>query len=105
VRLTERQRDTDSVMRLLMRPGDVPIVTFEDLLMRPAWQARAACHDASPEVFFLRHGQSARPGLALCEGCEVRAECLDFAMADPGLEGMWGGTTARERRRLRQAAS
>jgi WhiB family redox-sensing transcriptional regulator len=106
--LCERQREKDArnaFLRLLMRPGDVPIVTLEDLLQRPAWHARAACHDASLDLFVLGPYQSPRPGLALCEGCEVRVECLDFAMADPNLEGTWGGTTTRERRRLRQAAS
>ena len=105
VRLTERQRDTDSAMRLLMRPGDASIITLEDLLARPAWHTRAACHDASLDLFVLGPYQSPRPGLALCEGCEVRVECLDFAMADPNLEGTWGGTTTRQRRTLRQAAS
>jgi hypothetical protein len=39
--------------------------------------------------------------LAVCAGCDVRAECLAAALADPNLVGVWGGTTSRERRELR----
>jgi hypothetical protein len=106
--LDERRREKDArdaVVRLLMRSGDVPMVGLEDLVRRPAWHARAACHDASLDLFVLGPYQSPRPGLALCERCAVRAECLDFAMADPDLVGTWGGTTTRERQGMRRAAS
>ena len=39
---------------------------------------------------------------AVCAQCPVAAECLDYAMAEPSLEGVWGGTIERERRRLRK---
>lgn len=37
----------------------------------------------------------------VCATCTLRMECLDYAMANDEL-GVWGGTTQRERNRLRQ---
>ena len=37
----------------------------------------------------------------LCAGCSVREECLEAAMADDELGGLWGGTTEGERREMR----
>jgi WhiB family transcriptional regulator, redox-sensing transcriptional regulator len=39
---------------------------------------------------------------ALCEGCPVRQECLETALADDSLVGLWGGTTDAERREIRR---
>jgi hypothetical protein len=39
---------------------------------------------------------------AICEVCPVRQECLEAALADPVLVGLWGGTTDAERRELRR---
>lgn len=39
---------------------------------------------------------------ALCCSCPVREECLHEALANPELVGMWGGTTADERRKMRR---
>lgn len=105
VHLTARPCAADSVMRLLMRPGDVPIVTLEDLARRPEWQQRAACNGEPIETFFPLRGVRPTRAQALCEHCAARAECLDFAMSDPDLEGTWGGTTTRERQGMRRAAS
>ena len=35
---------------------------------------------------------------------EVRAGCLEYALADISLEGVWGGTSMAERRRIRRSA-
>ncbi|GAA1796425.1 WhiB family transcriptional regulator [Actinomadura chokoriensis] len=64
-----------------------------------AWHASAACRGADPDAFFVR--PSDRAGVAaakrICAGCPVREECLRYAVADEALEGIWGGTTDRER--------
>lgn len=41
---------------------------------------------------------------SLCTGCHLRAACLDYAMARPDLEGVWGGLTKSERTGLRRGA-
>jgi WhiB family redox-sensing transcriptional regulator len=39
----------------------------------------------------------------VCARCLVRAECLDYALADRELVGVWGGLSVRERARVRAA--
>ena len=39
---------------------------------------------------------------ALCAGCPVRTECLEYALCDPDTEGVWGGTSLCQRRTLRE---
>lgn len=68
---------------------------------KPAWQADAVCKE-HPEVdFFPPRGASALPAIELCRRCAVQAECLAYALSDPSLVGVWGATTTKERRRLR----
>ena len=78
-----------------------------DLIPAP-WTVDAACADADPAVFFIDHGRPAAPAKAICAGCPVRVECLDFALASRERFGVWGGMTEKERRgearRRRQAA-
>lgn len=92
----------EAVVRLLMMPGDLPDV---DLFQRPAWMERGACRAASTAVFFLERGGNPRPAKALCAGCVVRSDCLGYALADPELTGIWGGTSDQERTGLCRAAS
>jgi hypothetical protein len=56
-----------------------------------------------PELFFLGKGGNAGPAKRICAGCPVKAPCLADALALPsGLdEGIRGGLTREERRRLR----
>jgi WhiB family transcriptional regulator, redox-sensing transcriptional regulator len=42
---------------------------------------------------------------AICGRGWVRQECLAYALNHPELAGIWGGTSARERMRLRKAAA
>jgi WhiB family redox-sensing transcriptional regulator len=66
------------------------------------WQDRARCVETDPEVFFPEQGSVPREAKRICAGCEVRAECLAWALAQPErLLGVWGGLTEHERRGLR----
>lgn len=67
----------------------------------PAWQDRALCAQTDPEAFFPGKGGSTRKAKRLCVGCEVRAECLEYALSRDERFGIWGGLSERERRRLR----
>jgi WhiB family redox-sensing transcriptional regulator len=58
------------------------------------WRNDAACRGHDVAVFFPERGTSPEPGKAICATCPVRAECL--AAADD--DGIWGGTTAVERK-------
>ena len=67
-----------------------------------SWQEQALCAETDPEAFFPEKGGSTREAKKICTGCEVRAECLEFALANDERFGIWGGLSERERRRLRR---
>ena len=78
------------------------------------WRSAGACLSADPDLFFpispvgLGERQIAR-AKTICAGCQVRRECLEFAISNGQVHGIWGGTTPedrqRERRRQRRAAA
>ena len=69
-----------------------------------AWQDRALCAQTDPEAFFPEKGGSTREAKRVCTSCEVRAECLDYALANDERFGIWGGLSERERRKLKRRA-
>jgi WhiB family transcriptional regulator, redox-sensing transcriptional regulator len=70
---------------------------------RPAFFSRAACIGIDPDMFFPERGASLREAKAVCAGCVVRQECLEYALANAEKCGVWGGMSERQRRHLRQA--
>ena len=68
------------------------------------WAERALCAQTDPEAFFPEKGGSTREAKKVCLGCDVRSECLDYALANDERFGIWGGLSERERRRLRRRA-
>lgn len=68
---------------------------------RPDWMADAECRGLDPTVFFTELGESTREVKALCSRCPVRADCLDYALTNGERFGVWGGTSERERKRMR----
>jgi WhiB family transcriptional regulator, redox-sensing transcriptional regulator len=75
------------------------------------WRLDAACRDVDPELFFPEPGQVPQVAQAkqVCAGCAVRGPCLEAALHGPQAHddhtGIFAGTTARERVRLRGRAS
>ena len=65
------------------------------------WRKRAACRGAT-EPFFSYDEERVAHARAICEGCPVREECLQTALADRSLHGVWGGTTQEQRERIRR---
>jgi WhiB family redox-sensing transcriptional regulator len=70
-----------------------------------AWQAEALCAQTSPESFFPEKGGSTRDAKRICASCNVRAQCLEYALLNDERFGIWGGLSERERRKLRSARS
>jgi WhiB family redox-sensing transcriptional regulator len=68
------------------------------------WQERALCAQTDPEAFFPEKGGSTREAKRICQGCEVRSECLEYALAHDERFGIWGGLSERERRKLKKRA-
>jgi WhiB family transcriptional regulator, redox-sensing transcriptional regulator len=65
------------------------------------WRELAACRGADLEVFFPGRGESAELARRVCAGCPVRQPCLDYAVSNRIVDGIWGGLTGRERGALR----
>src|SRR5712691_11157913 len=66
------------------------------------WQEQANCLGVDPDLFFPERGASTREAKSVCRGCEVRAECLEYALRHGEKFGIWGGLSERERRRVRR---
>jgi WhiB family redox-sensing transcriptional regulator len=73
--------------------------TAEDEL---SWQERALCAQTDPEAFFPEKGGSTRDAKKVCVGCDVRAECLEYALEHDERFGIWGGLSERERRKFKK---
>jgi WhiB family redox-sensing transcriptional regulator len=69
-----------------------------------SWQASALCAQTDPEAFFPEKGGSTREAKSVCKGCDVRKECLEYALARDERFGIWGGLSERERRKLKRGA-
>ena len=66
------------------------------------WRDLARCRGIDPQVFHPAEEDDAAAAEAksICELCPVREPCLEYAITSREKEGVWGGLTARERRRL-----
>ena len=68
------------------------------------WQERALCAQTDPEAFFPEKGGSTREAKRVCLTCDVRDECLEYALQHDERFGIWGGLSERERRKLKKRA-
>src|SRR4051794_3897735 len=94
----------EPVVVALLREPQAAVDAAGEAGEEPDWQERALCAQTDPEAFFPEKGGSTREAKRICSGCEVRAECLEYALAHDERFGIWGGLSERERRRLRRAA-
>ena len=88
------------------------IVRTDSLGARPAdtnggpeerrWQEQANCLGVDPDLFFPERGASTKEAKGVCRGCEVRVDCLEYALSNGEKFGIWGGLSERERRRVRR---
>lgn len=68
--------------------------------MNLSWRQHSACRGVDPEIFYPGTDEEAGPAKAICETCVVRETCLDHALNLRERDGVWGGATERERRRM-----
>lgn len=83
-------------------------------MSEPAWRKKSRCRDPKidPDLFFVSDEDHRTKNLTLtalekiaievCERCPVSGNCLKTALDEPGLVGIWGGTTTKMRRALRK---
>jgi WhiB family redox-sensing transcriptional regulator len=78
--------------------------TWDDI----RWRDDAACRNTNPDLFFPVGStgeavEETTAAIALCRRCPVREECLEFAMVTNQRDGIWGGMSEEDRRRMRSA--
>ncbi|MET9098323.1 WhiB family transcriptional regulator [Streptomyces antibioticus] len=59
------------------------------------------CRTTDPDLWFSRSSTDRALAVALCQECPVRTACAQYALNDRSLTGVWGGTTAADRRGFR----
>lgn len=66
------------------------------------WRDYAKCRGLDPEIFFPpeEEEEAAEEAIEICNTCQVQEICLEWAIARREKEGVWGGSTVRERRRI-----
>ena len=65
-----------------------------------AWRQRAACRGVDPDIFYPISDEEAEEAKAICGACTVAETCLEYALTNRERDGVWGGATERERRRM-----
>lgn len=67
------------------------------------WAARGACLDLDPDLFFDTNTtiESSETARSICGDCPVSVDCLLYAIEACISDGIFGGTTADLRRRMR----
>lgn len=66
-----------------------------------SWKTQGRCAEVDPDLFFPEKGESSNGAKLVCRGCEVQEQCLAYAMKHGIRWGVWGGTSERQRQRMR----
>jgi WhiB family redox-sensing transcriptional regulator len=81
-------------------PGVEPQRIEEGTRMDTAWMARGSCVEEHPSFFFPSDGVGVTRARKVCANCQVRIDCLEYALENRIEHGVWGGASERERRRI-----
>lgn len=69
--------------------------------MKQSWRQQAACRGLDPVIFYTApDDDDVENAKEVCAMCNVREACLEYALTAREKEGIWGGCTERERRRI-----
>nr|WP_277628330.1 WhiB family transcriptional regulator [Arsenicicoccus dermatophilus] len=70
----------------------------------PRLREDAVCATTDPELFYPQKGEmpKVRAAQQICRSCPAMVECREWAIAHGEDHGVWGGTTPRERLRIRR---
>ena len=66
-----------------------------------AWMAQAKCKGLTNLFYFDDPHETQEKAKAICATCSVCEVCLEFALVTNEYYGVWGGTSEKQRRRLR----
>ena len=70
--------------------------------MSQSWRLQAACRGLDPSIFYPSSEDDADADQAkeVCAQCPIRLACLEHALTRREKDGVWGGATEKERRRV-----
>jgi WhiB family transcriptional regulator, redox-sensing transcriptional regulator len=70
--------------------------------MSQSWRLQAACRGLDPAIFYpsTEDEAEAEPAKEVCAQCPIRLACLEHALTRREKDGVWGGATEKERRRI-----
>jgi len=68
--------------------------------MNLSWRQKGACRGLNPAIFYPASEDEAAEAKAICATCVVRETCLEYALGNHEHDGVWGGATEKERRRM-----
>lgn len=69
-------------------------------LTNQTWRQHSACKGVDPDIFYPVSDEEAEVAKAVCAQCPVRQPCLEYALGTRERDGVWGGATEKERRRI-----
>ena len=94
-------------MMIATEPVNVGTEWSGAVILPEPWVQDALCAQVDPDLFFpdSEDSERAQQAKAVCGACEVRAQCLGYALRTNEQRGIWGGASPRDRARmLRDAA-
>lgn len=71
----------------------------------PSWSVDTPCAQADPDAWFPEKGGSPAEAKRICADCDVREQCLQWALDNKEHWGIWGGMSEHDRRRIRAERS
>jgi len=102
--LTVRERTMSTRTRRSVRFVE-PRMSVDETPDQYEWMFRGRCQDTDPGLFFPSEGVGVALAQRVCAECPVVAECLEYALINGIEHGVWGGTSERERNRIRRRRS
>jgi WhiB family redox-sensing transcriptional regulator len=64
------------------------------------WTRQSACRGLDPMIFYPVSDEEAGAAQSVCAECPVQVDCLEYALENRERDGVWGGATERDRRRI-----
>ena len=74
------------------------------MILKTGWKQLANCRNSNPSIFFFDESdvRTQNVALKLCGDCEVKTECLQYALENKEHFGIWGGLMPLERRNFKR---
>jgi excisionase family DNA binding protein len=86
--------------------GDVTVQDARDRRGDPGnWWTDSTCRRHPTQWWFAGGHRETMLAKGICATCDVRAPCLEFALARPELVGVWAATTPSDRAAMRRASA